>query len=265
MKQADLIHNTGWKFLVVLDACTYKPFNKLYPCKKTISPATWTLEWLNKMWPDYYDDIVYISGNIYCLNQSITKHHRYGGRYSYEGSKHFFKVVEVCNKGWSKKYGTVLPIEINKAFSREYLRNPQKRFILHYMQPHRPYITLDGKEKKKTVTQRMSKHMGGKSGRHRLMGYIPERFKWVIGDAIGKEQPPYAYVWMKEGYPGLRRVYSDEIKNVMDKVAMLTESIDGKWVITADHGERITHPLLDGHGGRRDKDVIEVPWLEVGK
>ena len=124
-KNIDLA-NEDWQFLVVLDACRYDYFKEVYKdvlgdvgkLEKAISPASWTMEWLNKQFPEYYEDIIYVSSNPYINSgKEITIH-----GLSYNGKKHFHKVVDVWKK-WDEKTGTVLPIEINKAFHRTYMKS----------------------------------------------------------------------------------------------------------------------------------------------
>jgi len=69
-RQEDLIWNKSWKYLIILDACRYDYFKRLYKrylggwLKKVISPASETREWLMKIFRGkIYLDIVYISAN----------------------------------------------------------------------------------------------------------------------------------------------------------------------------------------------------------
>ncbi|GAH36438.1 unnamed protein product [marine sediment metagenome] len=64
--------DSDWKYLIVLDACGYKPFKKCSPfflkgvLEKRESPAIHTPEWLEKTFIDYYKDIIYISPVFWC-------------------------------------------------------------------------------------------------------------------------------------------------------------------------------------------------------
>ncbi len=59
----------SWDFLVILDACRYDYFEWLYAdyiqgdLSKRISAGTSTGQWRDSNFPDYYDDIVYITAN----------------------------------------------------------------------------------------------------------------------------------------------------------------------------------------------------------
>ena len=59
----------------------------------------------------------------------------------FSAKKHFYMVVNVWDFGWDERIGTVPPGEINRAVLRFYLKYPRKRFIIHYMQPHAPYLS----------------------------------------------------------------------------------------------------------------------------
>ena len=272
MNQKELILKKDWDFLVLLDACRYDIFKDLYPCKKAISCASWTLEWLEKVWTEYHNDIIYISTNPHCASNYISnRHHRYGGCPYFDGKKHFFKIVDVWDFGWNTEACTVFPIDVNKAFHKTYLKYPNKKYILHYMQPHRPYITIGGKaglEKRSAKERHHSDSVtkGDKQHKptfHHPKHYLPEKFGWMVANFMNRPLPPYANIWIKEGRNGLIRVYKNEIINVMRYVNMLTDTIEGKWIITSDHGEHIGHFLMNTHGGGKTKEMVEVPWMEV--
>jgi len=107
-----------WDFLIILDACRYDYFKDVYRnyldgnVKKAISPALHTMDWLNKVFTGFYDDIVYISANPY-INSKIEVTDPHGNKY--KGKKHFFKIIDVWKWGWDSKLGTVPPGEVNKA------------------------------------------------------------------------------------------------------------------------------------------------------
>jgi len=127
-----------WDYLIILDACRYDYFAKIYKdyfsgkLEKGISLGHGTLEWLKKNFTDYYHDIVYVSGNPYA-NSKI-------GVRGFDAKKHFYKVVDVWQFGWDEKLGTVPPEKINFAALEVIKRFPTKKFIIHYIQPHAPYI-----------------------------------------------------------------------------------------------------------------------------
>ena len=76
---------------------------------------------------------IYISGNPYINSKVETA--------GFDAKKHFYKVIDVWDFGWDWRIGTVPPREINRAALRCYLKYPGKRFIIHYMQPHAPYLS----------------------------------------------------------------------------------------------------------------------------
>jgi len=268
-EKIDII-NHDWRILVILDACRYDVFREVYreifgksygSLKKAISPATWTVEWLNKVFDNRYcEDIIYISGNPYINSKKkVCGTPEYGRRRCVEAKKHFFKVIDVWDFGWNNKLGTVHPIEINKAFHKAYLRYPKNRFIIHYMQPHQPYITL-GKggygmskiPKKKTLGERIFKQL------------LSQTQIWMIKKWLN--MPPGSKIeeiFREGGKKEIIRVYKNEVKYVLKYVKMLTDSIHTDWLITADHGERLANFWLNSHSGIGDREVIEVPWFEI--
>ena len=288
--QKKLIHNTDWDILILLDACRYDMFKQVYKkvfgknsgtLKKVVSPATWTMEWLNENFPSFYDDIIYISANPFVNSETKVCHREHKqkiwyylfkskrGMLCYDGKKHFKEVVDVWDWGWDDKIGTVHPKMVNKGFHRSYLRNPKKRFILHYMQPHAPYISLGGKKK---PSHREKVDSGGdlwtfdfRERVRRAMGIvIPTEINWEIkkklGLGVGEK---IEKIYRDHGWDGVKSVYKNEILLDLEYVKMLTESISARWVITADHGERLGEKGWYSHGGKRDREMIEVPWFEI--
>ena len=101
------------------------------------------------------------------------------------------------------------------------------RFLIHYMQPHHPYLHADSSE----------------PWNDEPFGYLNDG-----GD--------FEKVW--DGYLGNLRL-------VLDQVAVLLENLDAeKTVITADHGELFGEWGLYSHGvGIPNPNLRKVPWAET--
>jgi len=128
----------NWDYLIVLDACRYDFFSKLYKnylngeLKKVISVGGGTPEWCIESFKDYYDDVIYISANPHINSKFEIK--------GFNAKNHFHKIIDVWDSGWSDELGTVHPKEVNKAVKNVKDNYPRKRLIIHYLQPHEPYL-----------------------------------------------------------------------------------------------------------------------------
>jgi len=213
-----------WKNLIILDACRYDIFKEVNTingelnCK--ISRGSVTTDFLTENFgKGKFKDIIYITGNPY-----VTK--------LLQGK--FYKIVSVWREGWDEDFGTVLPSTMVDYTIEVYKKYPEKKLIIHFMQPHSPWI-------KKEESQ--SKH-----------GPME-----TIGKNIGRKE-------------SLRR-YKDNLRLVLPYVNELINILDGKTIITADHGEMIgekIHPFFPlkwyGHPGKvRNKILTEVPWLIIDR
>ena len=137
------VMNEDWDYLIILDACRYDMFKKVNyldgKLEYRISRGSCTNEFLNENFKNKkFPSIIYITGNP-LVNYHIPDS--------------FAKIVPVWRDGWNEEIGTVLPstmldytLEINKKF-------PYKRLIIHFVQPHYPFI---GKVAQKTI----GKHEG---------------------------------------------------------------------------------------------------------
>lgn len=277
-KELDLIDD-DWKFLIILDACQYEMFKMVYreffnkgKLIKAISPATWTLEWLEKVFSKYYENIIYISPNPFINSKREIRFRGDAGDLRYfDAKKHFYKIIDVWNYGWDNKIDKVHPKTINNYFVRNYMKSPGKRFIIHYMQPHNPFITIGGRSAFKSIeTIRGPPSFSSKKGLKILKWYIRKRitgdeFIWKIRKMMNK--PPdscESIAFYQGGREAVKKVYRNEIRLALKYIKILIDSIDGKWLITSDHGERLgeRHGWY-GHNGPRDKWVTEVPFFKI--
>jgi hypothetical protein len=126
-----------WDTLIILDACRYDMFEQVNHIDgdliAQISKGSATAEWL-KANLDGRDlrDTVYVTANPQlernrdCLD--ITLH----------------ETINVwLDEGWDGETGTVRAETMTEAAFDAVDRFPHKRLIVHYMQPHYPFVTAD--------------------------------------------------------------------------------------------------------------------------
>lgn len=234
--RGDSVFDYEWDNLIILDSCRYDYYSDLYPdANYRISRESDTAGFLKENFSDKEQlDLVYISGCNF-LSQRNFKN-----KVGKNPSNLFLEVYEVFNDHWNKEYGTVLPKHIvneAKLAEEEYRGKPK---IIHFMQPHWPYIKYQFEEEEK----------------------IRENDRKIRDDSKNKVNG----LWYLDGCDyidedEIKEAYRCEIKNVREKAVKLADSLEGKTVITADHGELLGEDGVYGH--REGSDVSKlrkVPW-----
>jgi len=216
-----------WKYLILLDACRYDEFKRINwikgNLKKKISLGSNTPEWLRKNFKKSCKDIIYVAGNPQ-MSKIIRK----------DIFNNFFKIEKVWDYGWNFKLNTVLPNKLTKATLKLSKKYPDKRFIIHYLQPHAPYINPNTKDPE--LVKRME----------------------VIQDNV-----LFGNLDIKK----VKRAWQENLKFVLKEIDKnLIPKIKGKIIITADHGEAFGEKFLYFHPEAiYTKELIEVPWLIINK
>jgi len=142
----------------------------------------------------------------------------------------FLLVDEVWKDGWDEQLGTVPPRVVTDraiATSREY---EPKRIIVHYMQPHQPFI--------------------GEQARSNGQDWVEESC-W---DALRQGNAAVSDV---------REAYRENLAVVLGDVRLLLENVDADpAVVSADHGNAFGEWGIYGHpNGFLHPSVKNVPWL----
>ena len=147
--------------------------------------------------------------------------------------------VSLHDEEYRNDVGTVPPDLVTEAAIDAAGEYPNKRLVVHYVQPHAPYMGPTGRE-----------YFGDVRGMN-------------IHDMLRDIDAP-----TKEKVAKLRTAYRENLQLVLDDVNTLLDAVDGKTVVTADHGEllgerHLTLPFREyGHPtGIRVPELIEVPWL----
>jgi len=243
-----------WDNLIILDACRYDVFKNLYLKKKNkgtlhkmLSIGTHTVEFLLKSFKkEKYDDIVYLTSTPYVEMYCKTKFH---------------KIISVWKDGWDPQYFTVLP-ETMYYYAFDALVNyPNKRLIIHFMQPHFPYIGYSRDDLKENFKENIKKRI-----------QINDQIDFY--NAKFKKTPFSIYTirlfrLLKNEFQ--INCYIKNLKLVLPFVERLIEILPGTTVVTSDHGEAFgdkIHPLLPikfyGHDFNiRIPSLVNIPWLLI--
>ena len=207
LSQTELIHNTDWDTLIVLDAARYDFFKRTNKFKgelmKCESPAVHTWLWMEEMFPDYYD-LTYFSAHPFIGPK------RFEG-YPYQACEHFREVVPIWQFGWNNRLGTVHPGTVGEVLKIRAESRPYERAIVHYMQPHGPWIGTY----KWLVPWSLAAH--NKSG--------------LLGDAIAEIVRP--------SHSHMKLIYKSNLELVLKSLKKYKDYFVGKTVITSDHGEML--------------------------
>lgn len=218
-----------WDNLIVLDSGRYDVFEEVNHIsgnlEKKTSAGTTTIQWLNNNFTEYYEDIAYLS-TVNFVDPEKESDANYQEK-PFKASEHF-SVIEKASEGEGIEKGKHLDAEETTKKAKEFAQKyPEKRKIIHYTPPHLPFVTSK---------------------------YVDEH------DYDTYEQ------YRREGYTWeeLKKEYRESVKKTLEEVEKLVANLEGKTVITADHGEAHNEYYVKNHPHSiYIKPLIEVPWLEV--
>lgn len=266
MESSKSLMDEDWDYLLVLDACRYDYFEKVYEdyfegeLGKVVSPGTETSEWCRKTFTGNYEDTVYVSGNPRINSKTKTK--------DFDARDHFHKIVDVWVWGWDADKGTVLPSVLNEALLEVSGDFPDKRVIGHYMQPHAPYLSLGpleisgnkGAGRPLFSRKPLWRRIGSK-----LTRLVGQKRVWKLREIFGTQpETPMYSVFKENGEEGIKKVYEENLRRVLGEIARIWEKLSGKTVITSDHGELLGESGNFGHyHDYRKSQLTEIPWLVV--
>ena len=220
-----------WDHLLILDACRYDMFKEQSSLPGTLesveSRASATEEFLEANFHGReFLDTVYVTGSPML--------HRHRNKIETQ----FHDIVNVWKEdGWNEEYRTVLPETMTEAAIQAKDRYPNKRLLVHYLQPHYPFLGPTGQE-------------------HFDLDRLD--FEWYkllsgeleVSDAV------------------VERAFKENLDVVLPEVERLFGEFSGKTVVTADHGQVIGErgfpvPIREyGHPrGVYSEGLVTVPWL----
>jgi len=239
------IHEEDWDNLLILDACRYDLFEEALveydlsgKLSKRHSLESGTPGFLAENFLEgTFHDIVYVTSNPY-VNTDLE-------------DDTFHDVVSVWKDGWDEDLQVVTPKTMYEYAIKAAEKYPDKRLIIHFVQPHAPFI-------------------GEKRLGDRKMSAIREE---ALGDEINpKERKATPFELLARGEISREQVweaYLSNLRHALPYVDNLLHELRGLNVVTSDHGNAIGEfakpfPLrVYGHPlGIKIPALTEVPWLE---
>ncbi len=222
-KSFDLI-NRDWDTAIILDACRYDYFKEENiffegELRQETAPGGASQEFIQKMFQNReLHDTVYVTGNPFV---SILKPNT------------FHDII--IDENWDVGNTQAPPKKVTDAAVQAHTDYPNKRIIVHYMQPHFPI-------------------------------HDP-KFKYV-NDGIEGRRGQYWPVSVSRNE--IREGYRKNLQYVLKHVKKLVEMVDGKIVITSDHGELLGErmrpiPLraYNHYEYLYVPELLRIPWLEL--
>lgn len=220
-----------WDNLVILDGCRYDVFNEYATLQgsltRRISRGSHTTEFLQRNFSEEtYADTVYVSATPQLWANDLQTR--------------FHASVPLWKLKWNPESNTVLPtdaIDVALNYVEEY---PNKRIIVHLIQPHYPFIGPTGQE-------------------------IAHRT--VTGDGLITNDHSDRSIWdkLRSGEikcEVVRQAYVENLVLALPEVERFMSSVTGKTVVTSDHGNAFGRLGIFGHPQRKFiADLVEVPWL----
>lgn len=241
-----------WDNLIILDACRYDFFKEVNhlpgDLEKVVSTASHSAEFMNKNFVGgQFHDTIYVTAN------------RWADRLLEDDT--FFMVEATAAEGehkydvdWAERHPeNVVKLALDTADS---FRN--KRYIIHFMQPHAQYFGPQAQKFREQLTQQCGVSFiksGPDTGTdtERQLTDLKEAYEDGL---ISREQ--------------LHDVYRENLEFVLGYVEEMIDELGGKTVITADHGEMLGDrlpPLFiesTKHPGHTYSDPLRnVPWFVI--
>ncbi len=271
--QTKLVKQKDWDYLIVLDACRYDYFKEncrfegdlhkvetpaFDRVKEGIAP---TSSWYINIFDEMNEDIYHVSSHPRVNSRTPVE--------EFKGWEHFGKVYDLWDTEWNEEFGTVMPENVTERAKDFIDRNPDKKFILHYMQPHTPYLSLGPPATKKKRDPESRTSFGRK-----LRNKMVSTARKLIGDEVAVKLmsllrlPPLSPMddaLRKVGGEGVKKAYRDNLARVLDSIETLLPELSGRIVITADHGELLGEKGRYGHDFEGQKKLLEVPWFVIEK
>lgn len=225
-----------WDNLLILDACRHDLYEEVEgETDYRITKASNSPAFISENFSDgEYSDIVYVTGNPWFSESKFEGHT--GGR---KPSEMFHEVFHTYMTDWDSEKGTVLPEPLMRDARTARKLFPGKKVVVHFMQPHYPFVNSD-----------LTKE-----------GIRPDLDSSEEGESVWQEASKG-----KHSDNELWNSYKGNLEFILEEISEFSENIEGKTVITSDHGNLVGEKGFYGHSFNYDAMALrKVPWDVVSE
>lgn len=244
------VYEREWDVLVLLDGCRVDllwgvadEYSFIGDRETLRSVGSTSREWLAKTFVNEYANSVsgtaYVTANPY-TDEILSPSSAVGTRSPFNPANwpslnvtDFRVVEEVWQDEWDDTLGTVPPRQVtDRAISIVRDIDPE-RLIVHYMQPHQPFIgAVDGDD---------------------------EPPDWARGNcwqALQRGDVSRSVLW---------EAYEENLRLVLEEISLLRENLDAnRLVLSSDHGNALGEWGIYGHPNGFPHPVVKrVPWVRT--
>lgn len=249
----DEVMEDDWDNLIILDACRYDAFSEINyldgHSEARMLRSSHSREYMkNHFFDDSLDDTIYITGNTHAT------------KFIDNMGFHYVEYVELDDTntreteytGPPEGHGnTVLPEDVVQKAIEAHSRFPNKKIVVHFMQPHLPFIGEYGNELYTRALNEASE--AGIDITRDWSHSTIDIWKAIRTDGINITEDE---AW---------EAYCENLEIVLGYAEQLHNELDGKTVLTSDHGELLGEQILGKkryghpHDVRAEK-LNQVPW-----
>lgn len=221
------IFDEDWDNMILLDACRYDFFKEYANIsghtEYRYSRGSTTREFIRGNFSNRkLDDTVYVSANPWYIRL----------RGEIDSRVHSYINLHTDEKRDAVGGLTTTPSTVTRNAQRAASENPKKRLLVHYLQPHQPFLGEFGKN---------------------MFDFHKDTFLSVKRNKVSESDVIHAY--------------RENLELVLKEVEKLVNSLEGKTIISADHGELLgerQRPIpmqYFGHPcGVYVGELLKVPW-----
>lgn len=233
------IYEREWDVMVLLDTCRpdvltevahkYPFIPESVPTLSSVGSTSW--EWLHDTFdPVYTNEIAntaYVSANAHT--------NRFGDEFQVK-TRAFHSFDEVWRYGWDDEFGGIPPRPVTDRAIATGRETDADRLVIHYMQPHTPYRSLDMAADTDVVA--------------------PGDADLSVWDLLQSGSITRESAW---------QAYRDNLEWVLEDVELLLSNLDAETVVlSSDHGEAFGEWGLYGHYRHVPVRALrEVPWVKT--
>lgn len=241
-----------WDNLLLLDACRYDEFCRVAPFEQAtieqrITLGSKTPEFLQHTFGDIQlHDTVYVTANPQVLKFQYESH---------SDTPIFHDTISLLDE-WNTETQTIMPETVRKAALEAENIYPNKRLLIHFLQPHAPFLGLTAEK----IRRHTGKTIGGLNPGREYTDIEQQELETgsyleILGDGIDRKE--------------IRTAYRETLQLVIKECQSLINTLSGKTAITSDHGELLGEriyplgrPRWEHPAGIRTTELCVVPWVE---